>query len=84
MELDIKVGGIRYNVELDTEDNHVTAVMSVQVDTGVEFTDIVMTNEELNEFFERYEDDLNEAYQAYLVATAECAAEEKWELAEDR
>lgn len=84
MELDIKMGGIRYNVEIDTEDNHVTAVMGVQVDTGVEFTDIVMTNEELNEFFERYEDDLNDAYQAHLVAVAEWAAEEKRELAEDR
>lgn len=84
IELDIKIGGIRYNVELETEDGHVTAVNSVQVDTGTEFTDIVMIQQELDEFFARYEDELNDAYQAYLVATAEMNAEEKWELAEDR
>ena len=84
MELDIKIGGIRYNVELETEDNYVTAVNSVQVDTGTEVTDIVMIQRELDEFFAKYEDELNDAYRAYLVATAEMNAEEKWELAEDR
>lgn len=84
IELDIKIGGIRYNVELETEEGYVAAVNSVQVDTGTEFTDIVMIQQELDEFFARYEDELNGAYQAYLVATAEMAAEEKWELAEDR
>ena len=85
IELELVIGGILYNVEIDLEDNYVSGVESVEVYDGEGNSfHIDMTPDELGQFYERYEDDLNDAYTAREVAKAELAAEERWEIGEDR
>ena len=80
-ELELELGGILYNVEIDLEEGYVCGVESVEVYDGEGNSfHIDMTYEQMNQFFERYEDALNDAYQADKVARAEQAAEERWEL----
>lgn len=84
-ELELSIGGINYIVQVDVEDNYVIGVCGVSVYNGEIYTDIVsMTGEDTEKFFETYEDQLNEAYQSHLIAAAEMAGEERWELAMDR
>ena len=84
MELELSIGGIHYCVEVDVEDHYVVNVLRVSVYNGYLYSDIEMTVEEQEEFYETYENQLNEAYQSHLIAQAELAGEERWELATDR
>lgn len=84
MELEVKLGGITYSVEIDIDDEYVSAVFSVEVYDGQMFVPLSLTEDELDDFYTRYEDDLNEAYQDHKIALAECCAEERWERSMDR
>lgn len=84
MELELNLGGIIYDVEVDIDDEYVCDVMGVEIYDGKKFHKIKMTNNDLKCFYEKYEDELNEAYQSEMVARAELAAEEKWERENDR
>ena len=84
MEIEVNLGGIIYDVEVDIDDNYVCDVMSVEVYDGEKFHKLKMTNNDLMCFYEKYQDELNEAYQSEMVARAELAAEEKWERENDR
>ena len=84
MEIEMKLGGITYDVEIDVEDNYVCGVMEVSVYDGVQFHNISMKKSELEDFYNRYEDELNEAYTNEKLATEELAAEERWERENDR
>lgn len=84
MELEVKLGGITYNIEVDIDDEYVSAVFSVEVYDGQMFVPLSLTEDELDDFYTRYEDDLNEAYYDSKIAFAECCAEEKWESSRDR
>lgn len=84
MELELNLGGIIYDVEVDIDEEYVCDVMSVEVYDGEKFHKIKMTNNDLMCFYEKYQDELNEAYQSEMVARAELAAEEKWERENDR
>lgn len=84
MELELNLGGIIYDVEVDIDDEYVCDVMGVEIYDGEKFHKIKMTNNDLMCFYEKYEDELNEAYQSEMVARAELAAEEKWERENDR
>lgn len=84
MEIEVNLGGIIYDVEVDIDDEYVCDVMGVEVYDGEKFHEIKMTNNDLMCFYEKYEDELNEAYQSEMVARAELAAEEKWERENDR
>lgn len=84
-EIELNIGGINYVVQVEVEDNYVVGVSGVAVYNGEVYVDIVsMTGEDTEKFFETYEDQLNEEYQAHLIAQAELAGEERWELAMDR
>ena len=84
MEIEVNLGGIIYDVEVDVDDNYVCDVMSVEVYDGTKFHKLKMTNNDLMCFYEKYQDELNDAYQSEMVARAELAAEEKWERENDR
>ena len=85
MEIEITVGGISYIAEVDLEENYVSGVESVEVYDGEGNTfHIDMSQEQLKEFHERYEDELNEAYRNHQIAQAELAAEERWERENER
>lgn len=84
MEIEVNLGGIIYEVEVDIDDEYVCDVMGIEVYDGEKFHEIKMTNNDLKCFYEKYEDELNEAYQSEMVARAELAAEEKWERENDR
>lgn len=84
MELELKIGGIGYLVEVDIDDDYVISVFEVSVFDGEKTLPIDMNSKDLEEFYERYEDELNEAYQDHKIALAESAAEERWERANDR
>lgn len=84
MILDFKTGGISYNVEIEAEDEYVVGVYSVEVWDGEEYLPINMTESELEDFYEKYVDDLNEAYESHQIAMAEIAHEDLAELAMDR
>lgn len=84
MELDITIGGVDYNISIDVDDGYVDNVNGVSVYTRDGLIDLELDDDKCDQFFERYEDDLNEAYQDHLVAVSECAAEEMWERREDR
>lgn len=85
MELELKIAGINYWVRLDIEEEYVSGVLEVGVFDGEEITiPLYMSDKDLVDFYERYEDELNEAYQSEMVARAELAAEEKWERENDR
>lgn len=85
MELDIKIGGISYNVALEVEEhNTVIAVNGVSVWDGKKYVEVDMTEKELEEFYEMYVDQINEATMDHIIAREECAAEAHWESANDR
>lgn len=84
MEIELNLGGIIYDVEVDIDDEYVCDVMGVEVYDGEKFHEIKMTNNDLKSFYDRYQDELNEAYQSEMVARTELAAEEKWERENDR
>jgi len=84
MEIELNLGGIIYDVEVDIDEEYVCDVMSVEVYDGEKFHKIKMTNNDLMCFYEKYQDELNEAYQSEMIAKAEMAAEERWERANDR
>jgi hypothetical protein len=84
MELDMKVGGISYSVSVEVEDEYVIGVNDVEVFDGENYFPVEMSQKELDEFYNHYEDELNECYRNSVIAYAECCAEEKWELANDR
>lgn len=84
MEIELNLGGIVYDVEVDIEDNYVCDVMSVEIYDGEKFHKLKMTNNDLMCFYEKYQDELNDAYTSEMVALAELAAEERWERVNDR
>ena len=84
MEIDITIGGVTYNVCLEVEDGYVVGVNYASVYTCEGLVGLSMDTDKCEQFYARYEDDLNEAYQTHLVAAAECAAEARWENREDR
>lgn len=61
-KLEVYIGGIKYLVEIDIDEECVVGVFSVAVWNGKKHIDIPMTSNELERFFERYEDELNEAW----------------------
>lgn len=79
MELEIKIGGITYEVEVDIDEESVVGVMSVNIwdNKHRKEIEVPMTNEELEEFYERYQDDLNDKYITESVARATLAMEER-------
>ena len=84
-ELELKIGGITYDVEVDIDDDYVCSVRSVDVWDGEEsFFNLSMKKNELEDFYNMYEDALNEAYATEKIARAEMAAEERWERENDR
>lgn len=83
MELELKIGGIGYLVEVDIDDDYVISVFEVSVFDGEMSLPIDMNKKDLEDFYERYEDDLNEAYQSHKIALAESCAEERWEQARE-
>ena len=84
MEIEFKYGGISYNVVVDVEDEYVCGVLGVEVWTGEEYIGLEMTDQRLEDFFDAYEDSLNQAYMDSKIAFAESCAEEKWERHNDR
>ena len=76
-ELEIYIGGIKYLVEIDLDEECVVGVFSVAVWDGKRHVDIPMTNNERERFFKRYEDDLNDAWLTERTATAILALEER-------
>lgn len=84
MILEIKAGGISYKVEVDMEDEYVSAIFSVEVWNGQEYIPIEMKDGELEDFHEMYSDQLNEAYEVHKIAMAEIACEERADLAMGR
>lgn len=78
-ELEIKIGGITYELEIEVDEECVVGVFSVAIwDTkNKKEIDVPMSGKELQEFFERYEDELNEAYLDDKIATATLAMEER-------
>ena len=84
MNLDLKIGGIDYNVNVDIEDDYVSAVLGVSVFDGEMFVELDLKNADLEEFYSTYVDQLNERYIEYREDLAISAAEAKWELANDR
>ena len=84
MNLDLKIGGIDYNVNVDIEDDYVSAVLGVSVFDGEMFVELDLNNADLEEFYSTYVDQLNERYIEYREDLAISAAEAKWELANDR
>ena len=84
MILDFKTGGISYNCEIDVDDGYVVGVFSVKVFDGEDYLPIGMTDSELEDFYEKYVDDLNEAYESHQIVMAEIAYEDRAELAMDR
>lgn len=79
MELEIKIGGITYEVDVDIDEESVVGVMSVNIwdNKHRKEIEVPMTNEELEEFYERYQDDLNDKYITESVARATLAMEER-------
>ena len=79
MELEIKIGGITYEVEVDVDEESVVGVMSVNIwdNKNKKEIEVPMTIKELNEFYERYQDDLNDKYITECVAKATLAMEER-------
>lgn len=63
MELEIKIGGIQYKLEIDTDDGYVTTVFSVAVWNGAKYLTLPLRNKDLEEFLDRYQDELNEEFQ---------------------
>ena len=84
MELEIIAGGITYDVEVDIDEGYVCSVFSVEVYDGKKFHKIDMDSDKLNDFYNRYEDDLQQAYEDHKIAMAESAGEERWERQNDR
>lgn len=84
MEIEFKYGGISYNVAVEVEDEYVCGVLDVSVWTGEEYVSLEMTDSQLEDFFDVYEDYLNQAYLNHKIAFAESCAEEKWERSMDR
>ena len=79
MELEIKIGGITYEVEADVDDESVVGVMSVAIwdNKNRKEIEVPMTNKEREEFYERYQDDLNDKYITERIARATLAMEER-------
>lgn len=63
MELEIKIGGIEYKLEIDTEEGYVTNVFSVAVWNGAKYITLPLKREDLKKFYERYQDELSEEFQ---------------------
>jgi len=84
MNLDIKMGGINYNVDVEIEDEYVSGVNEVSVFDGEIFCNLDLNRADLDEFYATYVDQLNEAYIDLKVALAELAGEERWERENDR
>ena len=79
MKLGIEIGGITYNVEIETEDDFVTEVNSVEVRAGLlKYVKIAMTRDELDEFYKQYVDELNERYERYMEAVRDEEAEQRY------
>lgn len=76
-ELEVYIGGIKYLVEIDLDEECVVGVFSVAVWNGKKHIDIPMTSNELERFFERYEDELNEAWINERTASEILALEER-------
>lgn len=76
-ELEVYIGGIKYLVEIDLDEECVVGVFSVAVWNGKKHVDIPMTSNERERFFERYEDELNEAWINERKASAILAMEER-------
>ena len=77
MELEIKIGGIYYKLEIDHEEGYVTNVFSVAVWNGDKFISLPLKNEELKEFYDRYNEELSEEFQEQEKAKFLVYMEEK-------
>ncbi|MBO7735934.1 MAG: hypothetical protein J6S67_25415 [Methanobrevibacter sp.] len=85
MELELVIGGITYNVRVDIDDEYVCSVMDIMVfDGGARFIPILLDDKQLKAFYDRYEDELQQAYEEHKIAMAESAGEERWERENDR
>jgi len=82
--LDIEIGGVTYNVSMEVDDGYVIGVNYVSVYTCDGLISLAMDTEKCEQFYERYVDELNEAYQDNQIVIAESIAEERWEAKEDR
>lgn len=74
-----RIGGLSYKIRVEIEENYVTSVDKVWVSTKEGMFETDMSQEEKQEFFEYYEDQLNEAYQEHLEDIKEQAFEDEWE-----
>ena len=83
MELEIKIGGIYYKLEIDHEEGYVTNVFSVAVWNGEKYQRLPLNREELKEFYKRYEEELSEEFQEQekdkFLAYMEDKGEDLWE-----
>lgn len=83
-ELEMKIGGLDYSLEIDVDEDYVVGVNKVSVFDGKIYFPIDMNKKELADFYDFYEDYLNESWQDRKIALAECCAEENWERSNDR
>lgn len=61
IDLTVTIGGITYYVDCFVVDNRVSEIMGIKVWLGVgNIQKIEMSKEELYEFLEKYEDELND------------------------
>lgn len=82
--LQLNIGGIDYNVEVEIEEGYVVCVYAVEVCDGCNYYEVDMTEEQKQQFLAEYEDYLNDAYEEYLEMKEDIAGEEKWERKNDR
>lgn len=74
-EISLEIGGITYYVECSLVDDFVIDVHNVRIRLGYNnIPDIKMTDKELEEFYQRYCDDLNDAWGEYIESLKEDAA----------
>ena len=71
MELELKSAGITYKVLVDIEDDCVYNVLSVSVYDGQKYHPIHFSFAQRREFYEFYEEALNELYQEEMESLRE-------------
>lgn len=73
MELEMRVGGICYLVEVDVDSDCdcIIGIFNVKVFDGDNYHLIKMSQKELESFEEMYNDNLNEAYEDYKESERE-------------
>ena len=66
-----RIAGIEYEVEVDVEEEYVCDVLSVSVYDGETYHELSLNEKSLEDFYNSYEDFLNEAYHDHKIALAE-------------